>query len=142
MFSEGHLLFGGIFAAIGWLVVLGSLYSMLNSLQVVSGPEYLKTVRRILGIPVRRRQIRRSEFVRFSKGSASVTQMGDKHVMHYSIFAEDRHGQKIVVGDGFKGERQASAAIRFISRETGLNSKEDLIQHPATEEINLLAGDP
>jgi hypothetical protein len=142
MFSEGHLLFGGIFAAIGWLVVLGSLYSMLNSLQVVSGPEYLRTVRRILGIPVKRRQIRRSEFVRFSKGSASVTQMGDKHVMHYSIFAEDERGQKIVVGDGFKGERQASAAIRFISRETGLNSKEDLIQDPATEEINLLAGDP
>lgn len=80
MFSEGHLLFGGIFAAIGWLVVLGSLYSMLNSLQVVSGPEYLRTVRRILGIPVRRQQIWRSDFVRFSKGSASVTQMGDKHI--------------------------------------------------------------
>ena len=133
MISEGHLVFGGIFAAIGALVVLGSLYAMLNSLQVVSGPEYLKTVRRIMGIPVRRRQIRRSEFVRFSKGSASRTQAGNKHVMHYSIFAEDRHGQKIVVGDGFKGERQVRAAIRFISRETGLKSKDDQ---------NLLAGDP
>jgi hypothetical protein len=142
MFSEGHLVFGGIFAAIGSLVVLGSLYSMLNSLQVVSGPEYLKTVRRIMGIPVRRRQIRRSEFVRFSKGSASRTQAGSKHVMHYSIFAEDKHGQKIVVGDGFKGERQVRAAIRFISRETGLQSRDDQIQDPVTEEENLLAGDP
>ncbi len=142
MFSEGHLVFGGIFAAIGSLVVLGSLYSMLNSLQVVSGPEYLKTVRRIMGIPVRRRQIRRSEFVRFSKGSASRTQAGSKHVMHYSIFAEDKHGQKIVVGDGFKGERQVRAAIRFISRETGLQSRDNQIQDPVTEEENLLAGDP
>jgi hypothetical protein len=142
MFSEGHLVFGGIFAAIGSLAVFGSLYSMLNSLQVVSGPEYLKTVRRILGIPVRRRQIQRSEFVRFSKGSGSRTQTGNKHVMHYSIFAEDRHGQKIVVGDGFKGERQASAAIRFIGRETGLKSKDDQIQGPIANDVNLLAGDP
>jgi hypothetical protein len=142
MFPEGHLIFGGIFAAIGLLVVLGSLYSMLNSLQVVSGPEYLKTVRRIMGIPVRRRQIRRSEFVRFSKGSGSQTQVGNKHVMHYSIFAEDRHGQKIVVGDGFKGERQASAAIRFIGRETGLKTIDHQIQDSVTEDENLLAGDP
>lgn len=62
--------------------------------------------------------------------------------MHYSIFAEDEHGQKIVVDDGFKGERQASAAIRFISRATGLKSKEDPVQDSATEEINLLADDP
>ncbi len=45
--------------------------------------------------------------------------------MHYTICAEDQGGRKLVVGEGFKGDSQADAAIRFIGSELGLASRDD-----------------
>ncbi len=115
--EEGLSIFGGIFAAAGLLAILGSFYAVLNSLQVIKDATELKTVRRILGIPIKRRRIRYAELVRLSKDSSFQSQSGKKHVVHYSIYAEDSRGQKIVVGEGFKGDSQANAAIRFLIRE-------------------------
>ena len=64
----------------------------------------------------------RHEFDTFIKDSSFQTQSGGKHVMHYSIYALDRRGNKLVVGEGFKGESEANAAIRFISRQLGLQA--------------------
>jgi len=44
--------------------------------------------------------------------------------MHYSIYALDTNGDKIVVGEGFKGESEANAAIRMIGRELGVVSRD------------------
>lgn len=42
--------------------------------------------------------------------------------MHYSIYAVDRQGDKVVVGEGFKGDSQADAAIRLIGDVLRLRS--------------------
>jgi hypothetical protein len=45
--------------------------------------------------------------------------------MHYSIYAVDRHGDKVIVGEGFKGDSQAKAAIRLIGDVLRLRSVPD-----------------
>lgn len=123
LFGKERSIFGSVFFGVGLLIVIGSFYSVLNSLQVMQDSVHLKSVRRLLGIPIRRRQIRRDEFTRFSKDSSMQTQSGSKHVMQYTIYAEDRQGQKIVIGEGFKGDNEANAAIRLAASEFGLTEK-------------------
>ena len=124
VFNQDHALFGSLFYGFGSLVILGSFYSVLNSLQVMQDSMYLRSVRRILGIPVRRRQIRRDAFAKFSKDSSMQNQSGTKHVMQYTVYAEDHQGEKVVIGEGFKGESEANAAIRLAAKEFGLTEKQ------------------
>lgn len=141
VFSEGHTIFGSVFGGVGSLIVLASLYSVFNSLQVTMEAGYLKTVRRVLGIPVRNRKIQRSDFIRFSSRSSSQTRAGSKHIMYYTIHAEDNRGQKIVVGEGFTGAGEASAAIRMLANELGLQSDGDSAGGLGVDEFNVLAAD-
>jgi len=121
--SEGLRLFGSIFGGIGALVAIGTIYSMANSLEVSRDVNGIKTVRRVFGIPVKRSHMGSHSFVEFRKDSRFQSNGGGKHVMHYSIYALDTHGAKVVVGEGFKGESEANAAIRLIGRELGLASR-------------------
>jgi len=125
IFSEGQRLFGTVFGGIGALFALGTLYSLANSLEVSRDTHGIKTVRRVFGIPVRHSRMGSHEFARFDKDSRYQSNGGGKHVMHYSIYAVDRHGDKIVVGEGFKGDSQAEAAIRLIGDVLGLRSAPD-----------------
>ena len=118
--EEGQRVFGSIFGGIGALVALATVYAMFNSLEVARDASGFRTVRRWLGIPVKRSHMGSHEFARFSRKSSFQTQGGGKHIMHYTIYAEDRNGRKLVVGEGFKGESQADAATEFIARELGL----------------------
>ncbi len=121
--EEGHTVFGSVFGGIGALVGIFALYMMINSLEVSRDAQGIRTVRRILGIPVKRSYMHSSAFVKFTKDSKFQSQSGGKHVMHYSIYAVDIEGDKVVVGEGFKGESEAKAAMRLIGRELGLQQK-------------------
>ena len=120
IFQEGQTIFGSVFGGIGGLVALGCLYMMFNSLEVLQADRKILTVRRLLGIPVSHKSMHRDAFVSFRKDSSFKTQSGNKHVIYYSVEVVDRHGNKLVVGEGFKGENEADAAIRLISEEFGL----------------------
>ena len=120
--ADAGVFFASVFGGIGALVAIGTLYSMLNSLEVSRDANGIRTVRRILGIPVKRSSMGSHEFVMFRKNSRFQTQGGGKHVMHYSIQAIDRNGNKVVVGEGFKGDSQAEAAIRLIGDVLRLRS--------------------
>ncbi|MDJ0905148.1 MAG: DUF3592 domain-containing protein [Woeseiaceae bacterium] len=119
--EEGQRLFGAVFGGIGGLVALGTVYGMFNSLEVARDAGGFTTVRRWLGIPVRRRQMGKHEFHHFEKDSRFQQQGGGKHVMHYNVYAVDRSGRRIVVGEGFRGDSQAEAAMRLIGQELGLS---------------------
>ena len=122
VFEEGQRVFGSVFGGVGGLIAIATLYMMLNSLEVSQHGSGVRTVRRVLGIPVSRKTMQRHEFDKFIKNSSFQTQSGGKHVMHYSIYALDRQGNKLVVGEGFRGESEANAAIRFISQQLGLQA--------------------
>lgn len=139
--SEGERVFGSIFGGVGALIAVGSLYMVLNSLQVTLQGMTITTVRRVLGLPVRRQTVRSDAVTRFSKDSRTQTQSGNTHVMHYSIFLHDNAGQKICVGEGFKGENEASAAIRLLKREFGIRSQNRVDDDRASGSIDALAAD-
>jgi hypothetical protein len=48
------------------------------------------------------------------------TQSGGRHVIYYAINILDHDGNKMVVGEGFRGESEAKAAMRMIAQELGL----------------------
>lgn len=123
--EEGHTIFGSLFGGIGSLIGLFCFYLMLNSLEVSKYASEITTVRRLLGIPISREQLRQSDFVRFEKKSTMKSQSGGKHVIYYSIYGIGRRGEKILLGEGFKGENEAIAAIRIIATELGLSELRD-----------------
>ena len=121
--EEGQRFFGSVFGGLGALIALACAYMMLNSLEVSRDSMGVKTVRRLLGIPISRKRMSQGSFECFKKKSNMQTQSGGKHVMYYSVYAVDRQGNKMIVGEGFKGESEANAAIRLISREFGLHER-------------------
>ena len=123
---EGRMVFGSIFGGIGALIALVALYIASNSLEVSHDGMQIRTVRRVFGIPVKRSFMRRDAFVKFTQDSSFQTQGGGKHVIYYSIYANDAEGDKIVVGEGFKGESEARAAMRLIGKELGLANRDSV----------------
>ena len=123
--QEGQTLFGSIFGGVGALVALGAFYMMTNSLEVSQDGASIHAVRRWLGVPVSRKRMPRSGFARFGKKSSMKTQSGGRHVVYYAINMIDHDGNKMIVGEGFKGESEAKAAMRLIAKELGLRVERD-----------------
>ncbi len=136
--EEGHTVFGSVFGAVGALIALACLYLMLNSLQVSKQSTGVMSVRRLLGVTISRRQMNRRDFVRFERKSTVQAQSGGKHTLFYSVYGVDRQGNRIVLGEGFRGEREARAATRLIARELDLRETADRGQ-PDTIVHNLTA---
>jgi hypothetical protein len=124
-FFADHWFMGAILGAVGLVIFLSGFYFMFNSLEVREQGSNIQTIRRILGIPVKRREMRRSDFSNFDKHTSLTTQSGSKHVVHYSISARDRNGLKMVVGEGFRGAGQAAVAAEFIGRQFGLRAQSE-----------------
>ena len=118
--EEGQRIFGGIFGGVGTLIALWCLYMILNSLEVAQTSTGVMIVRRLLGIPIKRTELRSDAIVDIVKYTNFQTQSGGKHIIYYKIHAIDREGKKHIIGEGFKGESQANAAIALISREFGI----------------------
>lgn len=139
---EGHPIMGGVFGLVGLLIVVASLYSILNSLTVFQDGDRIRTVRRVLGIPMRRQQMRRSDIVGLKKKASAKTNSGKRHVIYYSISAIDGNGGEMVVGEGFKGSSQADEAAGFIAGSFGLTSGNGARdQGTAAGEYDLLTAD-
>lgn len=118
--NEGMAIFGGVFAAVGGLIAIAAFYMMAKSLHIKVEGNTIRSVRRLLGIPIRSRQMSRSAFLKFKKESNMQTQSGGKHVMYYKVKAEDLQGNELLIGEGFRGSSGADAGIRFLSHELGL----------------------
>ncbi len=139
---EGAMFMGSIFSLVGLLVVIAALYAALNSLEVFQAGDEIRSVRRILGIPVKRSRMRRSEFIRFKKKTSAKTNSGKRHVIYYTVSAVDRNGEQMVVGEGFKGVSQADAAADLIASLFGLKVLDTANERAsATEEYDYLAAD-
>lgn len=129
-----HPFMGAIFGVVGLLVTASSFWLVLNSLEVRQAGMTIRTVRRVLGVPVKRREMRQSEFSAFDKSSSMQSQAGGRHVMHYSVYAIDRAGNRMIVGEGFRGAGQADAAIRLLGREFGLRPEPEFPAEPLASE--------
>ena len=118
--EEGHTFFGSIFGGIGALIASACFYAIFNSLEVVQTAGGIKTVRRLLGIPVGGSALRRDQLADLYEHSSMQSQSGGKHTVYYDILARDHAGKKHKIAVGFKGKSEAEAAIALIGREFGL----------------------
>lgn len=140
--QEGAIFFGGIFAAVGLLILLSSAYFMLNSLEVMRDGNLLVSVRRLLAFPIKRRELRIDAFERFVKSSSKQSRAGSKTTMYYTVHAVGAAGERLVVGEGYKGASQAEAGIRMIADTFGLKVRKTT-EHPQAEDgdYDFLAAD-
>lgn len=138
---EHQLFMGAVFGFLGTVVALGSLYAGLNSLTVDLEAGKIRSVRRVLGMPVSTREMPAHRVSKISKDSSFQSNAGGKHVMHYSIYAHDAAGGKLTLAEGFKGTGDADAAIRVLSREFGLRVPGPTAADSAAPDIDYLATD-
>jgi hypothetical protein len=118
--EEGHRFFGSIFGGVGALIAVACFYAIFNSLEVIQTAGGIKTVRRLLGIPVGGSELRRDQVAELYKDSSMQSQSGGKHTVYYDIYARDTAGKKHKIGLGFTGKSEAEAALDLIGREFGL----------------------
>ena len=138
---EHQLFMGAVFGFLGSVVALGSVYAGLNSLTVDLDGGRIRSVRRVLGVPVSTREMPLHSVSSLTKNSSFQSSSGGKHVMHYSIYAHDSGGRKLTLGEGFKGTGDADAAIRVLSREFGLRVPGPTAADSAAADIDYLAAD-
>jgi hypothetical protein len=139
---EAHWFMGSIFGLVGSLVAFSGFYAMFNSLEVIQSGGAIRTIRRVLGLPVSRKAMNLSEFVRFRRKSTMQSRSGNRHVMYYTLSAIGRNGPTLVLGEGFRGASQADAAAEFLAAELGLSPQApaDEAGH-AFEDLDILAAD-
>jgi hypothetical protein len=117
---EGQWIIGTGFSLVGSLICLFSLYSISNSLEITQAGMSLRSVRRVLGVVVSRKDMLKRDFVRFRRSSGMQTTSGGKHVVYYTVSAVDRNGDEITVAESLRGASMASAAAQVLEREFGL----------------------
>jgi hypothetical protein len=117
---EDATIFGSVFGGIGALIAVLCLYMLFNSLEVQQTGSGIQVTRRLLGIPISRKTVNADQIVALEKDSSFQTQSGGKHVIYYKVLAVDRSGGRHVLGEGFRGESEARAAIELIRREFGI----------------------
>ena len=122
--QEGQKIFGSIFGGVGALVAITSFYMLFNSFEVRQVPNGIRTVRRLLGIPIGGSELHLGQIAEIYKHSSMQSQSGGKHTVYCDIYARDRAGKKHKIALGFKGKSEAEAAIRLIGREFGLRQPE------------------
>lgn len=114
-------IFGSLFFGIGLILFLSFLYLPINSLTVSKNSRgEVTTVRRILGLPVKRRYAPVQDFQSLSAESHFSTGTGSKCVKHYTLYAKLLGNKKIVVGEGFHGTGEAEAAMEIIAEQLGI----------------------
>lgn len=121
--GEEARIFGGIFTLTGSLFLIAAIYSVTNSLSVRRNGRLLLTTRRILGLPIRRREISLDSIRSLALDSDFQSSSNGKHRIYYHVNAMSTQGEKIRIGEGFDGRRQGIAAINLLTETLALPSR-------------------
>ncbi len=117
--SEAPLLFGVLFGGIGWLVVLGAIYGMGNSLTVQMDRQGLRTERRLLGLLSFKSEATASEVARLEIQESYSTTTGGNKETYYRLQAALTNGKRITVADSLRGRAVAQQLLSSLCRQTG-----------------------
>jgi hypothetical protein len=117
--SGAPLPFALIFGGIGWLVVLGALYGLGNSLTVHLDRQGVRSERRLLGLVRWQSAAAASEVARLElKESYSTTTGGHKET-YYRLQAALASGKAITVADSLRGRAAAQQLLSSLCHQTG-----------------------
>lgn len=137
--AAGERLFGIVFGGVGALVALLCLYLLLNTLTVTLEGNELRSVRRLLGIPVSDKRLSRYDLRTLEPAQVMSSQSGGRHTVHYRIEARDSTGRSLTVATGLRGLSEARAAMRILEQDFDLNLERPAA--PEADSIDILAAD-
>lgn len=94
---------GSVFFLIGFLLDVGGIYTLVNALEVTIDTSGVKTVRKVLGIPIYQRNVGRHQVrdIQIKRGA----QAGN--TVYYSIFLVTIDSRQIKIGESFVGSSTA-----------------------------------
>jgi len=70
------------------------------------------------------------------------SQRAGKHTVHYSVLGLGHSGERLRLGEGFRGRSEARAGVRLIARELGLPLPATSSDDDEADGYNALAADP
>lgn len=116
--SEGVMLnfMSIIFSLIGLGVLIGGIYSLLNSLRVTLDGMHVTSVRSIVGIPVSRKVVDYDRVLSVSRKKSGSTQKGSKHQIDYHIIAR-YDGGEVTLAEHLTSYSKTNQVIEFFKRQ-------------------------
>ena len=112
-----------IFGLFAVLLVVAGLYLLGNSLEVVISPRGLETVRRVYGMPMRRRYFARELITGLQSKISGQTGQGAKAKVRYTIKAEMSDGRAVTIGDGIRGVTEAKRVLAQVRKHLGVQEE-------------------
>jgi len=120
-------LFIAIFAIPFFLVALAAacatIYLPFNNLSVSIQPGEVSVLRRLLVIPVYRRQLQRADISHLSIKRSGSTGQGVDKIEHFKIHAVDTRGGKVTLAEDIDGEDVAMHFRDFLAQRIGVAAK-------------------
>lgn len=112
-----------IFTFLGAVIMLGSLYALLNRYHVKVGARGIYTERYIAGLLTKKRTIVRSNIEHLVLDKNGSAQSGSKHVEYFVINALLKDGKKVRIAESLTGRGPAEQALAQIAKLSGLAIK-------------------
>jgi hypothetical protein len=129
MMSGGGLfgIFIAVFSIPFFLVALGAtcatVYLLFNNLSVSIQPGEVSVLRRLLVLPIYRRQFQRGDISHLAIKRSGSTGQGVDKIEHYKIHAIDAGGAKVTLAEDIDGEDVAKHFRDFLAQRIGVATK-------------------
>ena len=97
-------IFGIPFFLVALVAAMATVYLPFNNLVVDIEPGEITVLRRLLFIPIFRRQLRRDDISHLSINRSGSTGQGVDKIEHFKIRAEDKQGNQVTIAEDIDGE--------------------------------------
>ena len=115
-------LFSLPFLLVAVVSVVTFIYMAFNNLRVQINSSGVNVLRRLLFIPIYRRQLSRQEIAHLSIKRSGSTGQGIDKVEHFKILAEDKLGKSFAIAEDIDGEVAAEHFKEYLARRLNLES--------------------
>jgi uncharacterized membrane protein len=111
------------FFLVAVVATIAVIYLPFNNLSVSIQPGEVSVLRRLLVIPVYRRQLQRGDISHLSIKRSGSTGQGIDKIEHYKIHAVDTKGSKVTLAEDIDGEDVAIHFRDFLAQRIGVAVK-------------------
>jgi hypothetical protein len=105
-----------MFSLVGLAVLIGGIYTLLNSLRVTLDGMHVTSVRSIVGIPVSRKIVDYDRVLSVSRKKSGSMQKGSKHQIDYHIIAR-YDGGEVTLAEHLTSYSKTNQVIEFFKRQ-------------------------
>ena len=116
-------IFGLPFLLVALLAGIATIYLPLNNLSVSISTQGVKILRRLLFVPIYKRNFGRGEITHLSTNRSGSTGQGIKKIEHFKLKVHDQHGRSATIAENIDGEDIAAHFCDYIAQRLGVESR-------------------